>query len=842
MTNPLTPIVELFGAEVRHCADPFASQTHDQWMGPDTLPYSDLKGPGFERLCFEILLSQGYEPRFFGRSGQRQPDVDLLTFKDCRYEVFSCKNLAERFTDRLLAQLLEEFETKWVKQLELPKPARFVICWPQPLRDANLEAKWIRRKSEFSKRTGIEADIWHLDLLNGWLKKLPDLVADLFSDRHAEGFCNLDDWKMDLFVPLREGTPRDRRLGRFFESNGSGRLYLDEGYAAKITDALENSPVILVRGLPGTGKTFTSLATARGFRNSRWRTWFLDVSAGTFTPEQMAEGIRRRIRSRPSIFVLENCHARAGAIYQVLGSLKRELDAGHLRVICLARWVNAPGESRSDVSDLFGELEANSAVVDLKNDDELLKRVARFWRPNLDGLSNARLDRLWVLCARDLLLLDLLLDENLHLIDVAEEIDTLAPADLYDRVRTQYFGGKTANSLKATRQLAALAQLEIRPLAKVIPIPAEEFMLINSLCVEAERPPRWHFLHSSAAELVLHALWAGEGVLDPEEVARYAASDIIDYLDAVQAAGVRPPESLDAVEAALLAVVTSRLTLARAAGESVLRAKVLDSDAALNLAPLLVGLTTYAQTMSRVTLVAHRSGAGSTEKWARHLRDIVAGLSLSTAPSVLTRILPVLGMMLRTLKLASPALYDEVNGQFRAKQLLELIEANGTIFDLFKIISNVTPKLANEMVAALDRARAARLIQKTIEERRSIGTLNLALFTLCKNEDTVPIGAKLEELIGAALFLELIEANGTIFELFNIISNVTPKLANEMVAALDRARAARLIQKTINEGRSIGTLNYTLDALNGQSEQAELGPIEWTGKLLNYAAICNSSL
>ena len=65
MTNPLTPIVELFGAEVRHCADPFASQTHDRWMGPDTLPYSDLKGPGFERLCFELLLSQGYEPRFF---------------------------------------------------------------------------------------------------------------------------------------------------------------------------------------------------------------------------------------------------------------------------------------------------------------------------------------------------------------------------------------------------------------------------------------------------------------------------------------------------------------------------------------------------------------------------------------------------------------------------------------------------------------------------------------------------------------------------------------------------------------------------------------------------------
>ncbi len=228
MSNELPSIQELFGEKIRHCTVPFSPIRASTFTELETLPYHDLGGPGLERMCFELLLSKGYEPRFFGRSGQSQYGVDLVAEKDGKTEVYQCKNLGAPPTATDLREYLAKFKWEWLGKAGLPKPKRFVICCPQPLCDKKTDRNWISAKKEFKESTDVEARLWHLDLLNRWLKKLPDVVADLFSDRHAEAFCDIDDWKPDLFTPLREGASGDLRLKRYFERRLRGRVDLQE--------------------------------------------------------------------------------------------------------------------------------------------------------------------------------------------------------------------------------------------------------------------------------------------------------------------------------------------------------------------------------------------------------------------------------------------------------------------------------------------------------------------------------------------------------------------------------------------------------------------------------------
>ena len=820
MSNELPPIQEFFGGEIRHCMVPFSPIRASTFTELETLPYNDLGGRGLERLCFELLLSMGYEPRFFGRSGQSQYGVDLVAEKAGRTEVYQCKNLGAPPTPKELQEYLNKFEREWLGEAGLPRPERFVICCPQPLRDTETDRNWILAKEAFKDRTDVEARLWHLDLLNGWLENLPDVVADLFSNHYAEVFCGIEDWKPDLFTPLREGASGDLRLNRYFERRRSGRLYVDDGYEEQITEALEHSPVILVRGLPGTGKTFTSLAVAEGFRDGRWRTYFLDAGDNELTKGQMKAGIRRRL-SRPSIFVLENCHEKLGDVDKVLRDLEPELKSGHAKVICLTRRVPGPDEYRSDDSELFLVLESQGATVDFENDDALLIRVVEFWRPEFKGLSKKRLAKLGALCGRDLYLLD----EVLTLIESPAEIDTFSPAEMYNRVRRAYFDYKIADDLPATRRLAALAQFDLRPRADVLKLPDDELALIESLCVRAGHPPRWHFLHSTAAELVMHALWSGMGVTDSAEVAGEAAKDVIDYFRDIQADYLRPAAEAVALETDLLGVVGNRLKLAGEDGEKRLKAAVLDSQPVRNLLSKLVALPTYPRTISRCAFVAHRTGAASAQVYAQQLRGALEDVLNSADQQRLAAALPLLGVSLRALKLAAPALHADIIQEFNAEHLLQLIEANGTVCELFMIAAHASPALARGLIEALDEARVERLIQKTIAAGRSIGTLNLALRGLRMSKETAALGEVLEQKIGPARFLRLIEANGTVCELFMIIQYASPALARGLIEALDEARVERLIQKTIAAGRSIGTLHFALRELHRSEETAALGEV-----------------
>jgi len=142
---------------------------------------------------------------------------------------------------------------------------------------------------------------------------------------------------------------------------------------------------------------------------------------------------------------------------------------------------------------------------------------------------------------------------------------------------------------------------------------------------------------------------------------------------------------------------------------------------------------------------------------------------------------------------------------------------------LFKIVQYTSAGLADKLVGALDDARVDRLIASTVDQRRSIGTLHLALFELRNDPERRKLGERLELAIGPARFLHLIEQNGTVFELFKIVQYTSAGLADKLVGALDDARVDRLIASTVDQRRSIGTLNLTLRGLRNDLERRKLG-------------------
>ena len=215
-TNTYFPVIsELPSRKVEHCVKPFhPSRQPLPDSRADTLPYQCLGGPGLERLCFQLAVAHGYGPRLFGRPDQAQYGVDIVATRNSETVVWQCKNLNHPPNSTEIIGFLKKFEQEWLLAQGLPRPTRFIICCPQPLEDLKANVVWMTEKQAFRQRNGVEVEFWHQHLLDEWLKLRPDLVADLFSDWHAEHFCNLDDWRPDLFWPVTPELPPPPELRR----------------------------------------------------------------------------------------------------------------------------------------------------------------------------------------------------------------------------------------------------------------------------------------------------------------------------------------------------------------------------------------------------------------------------------------------------------------------------------------------------------------------------------------------------------------------------------------------------------------------------------------------------
>ena len=839
----------------------------------DSLPYHQLGGPGLERLCYSLISSRGSVPRYFGNPGQEQYGIDLMTTDGDNCVVYQCKNV-NSFTRQNMGKALRLFEKKWLGHAQLPRPTKFVLCCPLPLRERKLNEEWTILERKFFEDTGVRIEVWDKEYLDSQLKNLPDIVADMFSDETAERFCELDDWNEDLLRPVRLGSG-EPMIKRYLKKKAEGRIYLDARLTEDFTRRLERHRRLLILGLPGSGKTITGLALAESFRAGSYRLFYLNMRRD-LSEDMLVKGIRRRL-SRPTIFLIDDCHGKYEILEGVQDRLQEVLarQPGRAMMVHIARTTPTPeGMARADRSDFVEEFRKAETVMEFRSTPEVFASIAALTKPDLRELSEERLNRIFTATGRDLFLLDQLID----IIKSPDEIDRLTPEHLFEGALLRYFGQPTVHR-PGFMMLTALAQFEIAPAAADFPydLRREDPRAAQQLLVEADRPVRYFFLHSSAAELVFRAL-AWNNRIDNH--AEAAALKLIEFFSSRPATDPQLPADLSSV-------LRNRLKLRRdEAEEHLLKSRFLADEnifalvagtfehLSLNVIALLLNIlkSTDAATLELYRgLVKRKIDDGTALKalamsfptqfvqlikneyplWYASLREQFAdqGLLQLVRTKELRRLLRILvtsakrdfisdnaldsvsdefgGLIgrtiasgysianihqeLRELKNTNVRLLEKLESKIGAQRYLHLIVSAGTIFELLMLIKYSSLSMAARLIEALDDEMLESLIAKTITTGRSIGTIHLMLRDL--KEANIDLLEKLESKIGAQRYLHLIVSAGTIFELFRAIQDSSPSMSLKMIRALDDKTIKALIEETITSGRSIGTLPFTLRQL-----------------------------
>lgn len=804
LTNPATPVGDKSDqatAIVSEVADPQTVRHLAAGFSPtpvtpgryDSLPYHQLEGAGLERLCYSLILAQGGVPRYFGNPGQEQYGIDLLVSDGAECVVYQCKNV-KAFTRRNMAKALDLFEEDWLGHPRLPSPTKFVLCCPLPLREKAQSEEWTILEREFYERTGVRIEVWDKEFFDARLRNLPDVVADLFSDQAAEWFCGLEDWNEDLFRPVRAGVG-EPAVTRYLEKKVAGQLYLDPHLGEEFTRRLENYNSLLIRGLPGSGKTITGLALAESFRQGSCRLFFVNMRRD-LSEDALVRGIRRRL-TRPTIFLIDDCHGK----YETLEGVQERVQEvvarqpGGAFFVYTARTTPTPeGLPRADYSPFVEEFKEAEAVLEFRPTPELFASIVAVTKPDLRLLSEERLDRIYTATGRDLFLLDQLLD----VIKIPDEFDRLEPEHFFEQTLRRYFGQPTVH-LPGFMLLTALAQFEIAPAVADFPydLRREDPKAAAQLLVAADRPPRYFFLHSSAAELVFRAL-AWNYRVDHVEA---AALNLIEYFKDRPAADPQLP-------VALSNVLRNRPKLGGDEGEEhLLKSRFLSDDRIY----ALVDRTFEHLPLNTVALILNTLKSAGAAKFEHYRNLVERKIDDGTALNALIENFPL--QFLQLLKSEYPSWYSKLREQFAERGLRQLVRTR-EIQGLLKLLDNFAGQQDFILRDALDSVsdnELDALIQRTATSGGSIGNIHWAMRALRGTD--LPLLEKLEQRLGARRYLRLIAHAGTTFELFKIIEYSSPYMAAELIGALDGETLDGLIRKTIATGRSIATLHLALREL-----------------------------
>lgn len=408
-----TPITLLSPGEVWDRVDPLAPDlgADPQRAGLADLPYGKLLGPGFERLCYELLVAEGHSPRFFGRSGQKDYGVDIIVEAGETRTVYQCKDLMAAPTWTEVRDAVAKFESDWLGEAGLPCPQRFVYCCPHPLDDNKLGEPWTRFRDEFRARTSVEVSpLWDKHALDTRLRRLPDVVAGLFSGSYAEHFCGRDNWRLDdPWSRVCWGKPRHRSIQRFLDRHERGAIHIADQEEERFLDLVSGSGALAIRGMPGSGKTLCGLELGSRTRFPMRRLYYATLNDSS-DPERLWQSVRRR-SGLPALFVLDDCHERLECAGMILERLRPELESGTVKLLLVLRDLpRSASEGPDDTPEWLAELEQDKAVIDMKTDLNRTRAVTEHLRPDLVGLSTQRLDRLHHCTGGDLLLLEELLN------------------------------------------------------------------------------------------------------------------------------------------------------------------------------------------------------------------------------------------------------------------------------------------------------------------------------------------------------------------------------------------------------------------------------------------------
>jgi hypothetical protein len=772
-------------AEAPHLAAPFL----DAGFAP-RLDYHALGGPGLERLCYLLLLADGHLPRFFGRSGQQQGGVDLLVFDGSRHLVYQCKNL-KRWDRQELGSALAELAAGWLAGGPEARPEAFVICCPLDWRDARQELEWDGLVEKFHGETGVPVRLWHKTYLDERLRKLPDIVADLFSAAAAEDFCDCPDWDEDLFRPVGPHAGSQGSIGIYLELKKRGALVLGEKLAADFSAILPDQPQAFLLGPAGSGKTMAALALSEALGDGAWRVFFVDFRHG-FSEEGLVRGIKRR-SARPTLFVFDECQdalpKAARVLDRVAGLSRRE----HLRLVLTVKTLaREPGHPQEEEDPLLLEAEAQGQVVRLQPNLEQYREILE---QHQIALPKSGLQQLFARTAGDLKLLDLALvasggGKNLEEIDLAR---------IFDQALRRYFGGSAAPHREELRRAAAVAQLDLD-----LPVedygPASRGPLPKGLVAIGGQPPRLEFVHTSAAELVFRAL-CHSGHKDWREEATAALRGHLLRL----AQALRPGWELQ-----LSSFLRHRLRLE---DDEPLKTAVL-------LAPELVERFRELRPalpldwVARAAIVCRARPDSPYRAWAR---DQLAELAESPDPAASSKLAGTSVSRLWWAAIHGGIPREELERLIPAPRLARLLLAAGTLVDLIHLLPDLSEGHALGLLRALDRKQIEHLLEQTRKRKAPIGMLNLALRELARRPDPEAPGSylldRLEAAIDGDFYWRLLDARGNLSHLFRCLHHSTPRLAAQIIAGLDGPRVERLLERTIEQGSSVGTVSYALHEL-----------------------------
>ena len=801
-------ITEIFDAEkVQHLTNGFYPKGDKLVWDGDSLPYHQLGGPGLERLCYLLLLTQGKVPRYFGNLGQKQYGIDLLVTDDDEYAVYQCKNL-ESLSEQDIKQAFQHFEEEWLGRTYLPKPKQFVLVCPLPLRERKQNETWTTLERQFHERTEVGIEFWDRNYLDERLRRLPDVVSDLFSDQAAERFCDLEDWNSDLFRPVAAGSG-ERAIARYLEKKAAGQIYVAAKLAEDFTEKLERNGSLLIQGLPGSGKTITGLALTESFHDSRCRIFYVSLRHD-IDEDTLVEGIRRRL-SRPTIFLLDDCHGK----FELLDLVQNRLSAvirGNGFLVFLARTTPTPEDMlRVDNSDFEEDLEEAEAVLELQPTLAVFSEIITRVKPHFAELSKERLLKIFEFTGHDLLLLDQLLAT----IDSVNEIDQLKLEKVFEKTLKRYFR-KSLGHRPEFMKLAALAQFDIAPPVSYFhsDLEKQDEDAATQLVVRADRrPSRYFFLHSSAAELIFRAMVWNSGRDDHPEL---AADYLIEFFK-------NSRESDKQLVVDFSTVIGNRLKLTADWNDvNRLRSRFLTDDCTFTFVE-----ESFKQLPLNLLAVCFSILKCSNVKTFTRYHDFVQrkiedGTVINMA---IARLFSESGQFLQMVKIEYPLLFPSLQSQLADRGLRSLIKMT-QFQNVLSFLRNFAEPEDSQWITSLDMIpdnEFYEMIQRTIDSSRSIGTIHLVLWELKKTNPALL--EKLERKIGAKHYLHLITSAGTIFELFMVIRYSSLSISGELIDALDAETLNTLIDKTIASGRSIGTIPFTLRELK-KTNQVMLGKLE----------------
>jgi hypothetical protein len=522
----------------------------------ETLPYEQLGGEGFERLCYLILLNEnkGCIPHYFGRKGQADHGVDLtLQDKKGDYTLYQCKNW--KYKDNLSVKefrgFFDDFNNRWVREQDLPKPGRFILCTSMRIdkHKPNNEA-FLFAKEEFEKKflgewgQSILVEYWDRTAIDNKLKKLPDITADMFSSDIAMRHCvDLEDWKEDIFIPVNHRQKSiDGYLKDYF--NKREKFYIPEEWKIEFFEKIKETNTILIKGYPGTGKTCISLELASQyfFDNTKIGkhpyVYYLNFK-DYFTPEELMRGIKRR-RSIPTVFIFDDCQAELERVNTLNQRIRQIIKDGDIYCIYLYR-TTLTEEDKTDEDPDFIDFFGKENIVKFKTGNQLFERILEKVKPWL--IKEIDIDKLYRLAGGDLYILDFILSS----VNNAADFDKFNTNrnELYEKVIDKYFKTRVGRGkFDGVLKISSLAQFDIG----IHPgynhnicreITGEKIKkALGELVVEAGPPgqSKCYFLHSSLAELICRSAFYINGSRTPfiEDI----SANVVEYFKFLSAIGV----------------------------------------------------------------------------------------------------------------------------------------------------------------------------------------------------------------------------------------------------------------------------------------------------------------